>query len=147
MPINTIIIQILMTNSEQTAQLHYAWRQKASDGTPTCGPPMAIYAQGRHIVDRLGWGSPLVQGLTTPRQRNWMGWSRSLGKASLSMLDTLGLMNQEEGLNNQPPTTMGRRHANQVNSTMSIIFPREKENLCRNSQSRSTPRSKGIVTL
>ena len=69
-----------MTDDEQTAQLHHAWSQKKIDNTPTREPPMAGYAHGKHIANKLGWGSPLLQIQTTLRNRNSMEQSLSQGQ-------------------------------------------------------------------
>ena len=56
-----------MIDDEQTAQLHQACQQKTIDDTPIDGPPMAGYAHGRHIANRLWYGFPQLLGQTTPR--------------------------------------------------------------------------------
>ena len=53
----------------------------------------------------------------------------AMGKASLSKLGTLGLLNRAEVLNCLSPTRVGRRHTDQVNATMSISTSREQENV------------------
>ena len=70
-----------------------------------------------------------------------------MGKASLNMLGTLGLLSQAEGLSSLSPTRARRRHAYQVYATMAITAPREQEDVCRPSQGRTAPGSRGIVTL
>ena len=57
-----------------------------------------------------------------------------MGKASLTVLGTHGLLNQAEGLSSLARTRAGRRHANVVNATMSITTLREQENECSPSQ-------------
>ena len=147
MPRNTLTNQTPTTNDEQNVQLHHAWWAQTIDGAPTDGPLMAGYTHGSHIADRIEWGSPMLQGRATLWPRNWMGQSQCRGQGKSQHALHTCFYNQVEGLNSLLPTRASKRHAHEVNATMSITVSREQENVCWLDQLWATLRSKGIVTL
>ena len=60
-----------------------------------------------------------------------------VGKTKISLLSTLGLMNQADRLNRVPPSKICKRHTLHVNTTMSITAPREWENVRKLGQARA----------